>query len=235
MFSPNELNSQYGRECRERQQFWDAIGVYKKQRSKFAAWLGHSSAIELWRENKDYDPNLLIECYAEYKEEKGWVVQGKFVNSTIKGYHHYDSITLDELHNKEEENMDNTFEQRRYMETRLHSVYLDHDHALRSHFHMDPDYPATLREGLDRIAKGTVKFPTAEKLEDIGYLMDGTFFADAIWGSVDWRTTDADKDGFKAAEKLLNKAFTDAKDTIKVADPKDGLTALKEFESKTFY
>ena len=137
--------------------------------------------------------------------------------------------------NKEEEKMDITYEQRRYLERRVGSVYDDHSNKLRSDFHMGPQYPATLREALDRIEKGTVKFPKGADLEEMGYDLDGNFYSDAIWGSVDWRTEEADKDGFKAAEKLLNKAFTDAQDTIKVADPKDGLTALKEFENKTFH
>lgn len=247
MFHTNSLLSEYGRECWARKKFWDKVGVPKKQRNKFAKWLGHSSAKEVWLENKDDFPSFLMECYEEYKKEKetmakvdcspsitlGTIPAGTMITSASTCANLCDNLYL-LTENKEEETMDTTYEQRRYLENRLNQVNRDHEQSLRNHFHMDPQYPATLREAMDRIAKGTVKFPTAEQIEENGWELDGSFYSGAIFDSVDWRTDAADKEGFKAAEKLLGKAYTDAKDIIKVNDPKDGLVALKEFEAKSF-
>jgi hypothetical protein len=259
MFSPNELNSKYGRQCRERQAFWDEIGVPRKQRMKFAQWLGHESAIELWKSNQDEDDfRLLQACYKDYKKEKEEMANIKLgdlpkgVTTTNVSWQVFvDScygITPEmrgfKSNTKEEETMDNNYEQRHYLENRLQSAHREHNSGLESHFNIWGGKPKTLNEAVELIKAG--KFEVNQKnLDGYNHMAGGCFDdeekSEASFDNysfvevLKFDVPQPDKVGYKAAEKLLDKAYTDAKDQIKVLDVEAGLKALKDFESATFH
>jgi hypothetical protein len=267
MFSPNELNSPYGRECRQRQAFWDNLGIPKKQRTKFARHHGYTAA-SFAETFSGFDPGYLIDEYEKYKKEKEQENMKKMAGFDIESNSHFVNsspiaLTVDHVDwsgqwnlretgwefsspsmtqlQKEEETMSDNYEQRRYLETRLTSAHREHAGELEKHFNIYGGYPKTLNEAVDLIKAG--KFEINQKKVDAynnsmgcfddepnAYGYDNYSFAETIKFDV----PQPDKEGFKAAEKLLGKAYTDAKDQIKVLDIEAGLKALKDFESSDF-
>lgn len=126
--------------------------------------------------------------------------------------------------------------QRRYLESRLSNTYSVKLFDLRKHFHIDRFLPSSMKEAVELLKAG--KYTLDEKRmenyqeeygEDMGF--DVYSFAHIVL----WDLEPADKAGFKAATESLEKVYTDARDTIKIASPEKGLEALKAFEAATFH
>lgn len=252
MFHENELLSEYGRACRKRAEFWKIVGIPKRNRNKFVKVFGMtcSEFAETYqycsREDIMHDYNVRVEekvekmasfdCISNLSLSDFCLAKEALVKAQVPNpYWVWTGFDYQLTSNKEEENMDSTYEQRRYLESRLYDEHNKKSTELAKFFHVQRHTPNSPREAIELIAAGKVKWPTIEELEKNGFDPDGNYYDGIIFDFIDWDMEPADKDGFKAANALQCKAYTDAKDVIKVSDPKDGLAALKEFESKTFH
>lgn len=262
MFHANELLISYGRECHARHLFWSSIGVAKGSRGKFAKWLGYDSAIQFWYVHRDdEDPASLRflrtmafrkHCYENFKKERREMrgieqaVTGRTVTSdwffiddiATKAVFKYKPLTGTCepacIPNEREETMYSEIEsQRNYLETRLRNIKHDHDAKLRKDFNIEPQFPSTLKEALERLNSGVVKYPTKERLEEQGYDFEGGYYG-FVFDMVDWGYPKADNEGYGKATKEMENAFTATRDTIRVLPLEEGLKALREFENKTF-
>lgn len=275
MFSPNELNSEYGRGCRARQAFWDEVGIPRKQRTKFAAWCGFNSATEFHQMHKDvntFEIEVMYGDYIEYKEGTVKKMSGFDSCFDVSCSSVAQSITVSDFqrantalvkasvpqsdwtqvylttngwstnapapYNKEEETMySETSDQRQYLERRLNNEKSAKESTLRVAFNLDRESPATMNEAVEMIKTGKATFDEkalARMNDDWGddaYPFDSYAFNSLI----EWNQPKADKEGYKAAQKLVDKAYTDTRDTIKVMDLENGLKALQAFTSTTFH
>lgn len=106
--------------------------------------------------------------------------------------------------------------------------------AERKHFGMeDDDAPTTVAELVQRIKDGkfTVRPQyTGENAKRISYYSEMPVF-------LRWRDPAVKEDdvGLTKARDVREKAHTEARDQAYIGDAKEGLAALKEFESKTFH
>lgn len=136
---------------------------------------------------------------------------------------------------KEETMYTETQTQRNYLETRLRNIYASKRTDLNKQFHIDRYVPSSFKEALEKIKTGKFSFDE-KRLENLEDDYGGEYFdLYCLVSLIDWDLEPADKAGFKAAEKLLDKAYTDAKDQVTVASPEKGLEALKAFEGTTFH
>lgn len=89
---------------------------------------------------------------------------------------------------------------------------------------VDEDAPKNFKELQERIASG--RYVADEKLEDYNY---GPLYA------VRWRDPSLKEDsaGYREFKRKLEKLYDRAKDDIRILDVKDGLEALRTFESAT--
>jgi hypothetical protein len=119
-------------------------------------------------------------------------------------------------------------DQRNHLKRRLDLVYKDKNVALEKQFFIfEPEGPRTKDELTKCLASG-------------GFSINESFFDKKgnldRWANpqvaISWRTeaTQADMEGYEAAKKLLDKAYTDTKDAIIVKPLTDGLAALQAFE-----
>lgn len=125
-------------------------------------------------------------------------------------------------------------QQREYLLSRLSESLHTKDRDAHSTFHLNDDAkPSDGEELVNRIKSG--KFVL--DLDVIKAAKDGEVFYNHIGSllGISWRdpAVPADKDGYTAFEKKLNKSFQDTRDTINIVSPADGLAALKAFESST--
>lgn len=137
---------------------------------------------------------------------------------------------------KEEENMrTETQVQRDYLENRLTRMGVGKEAELMNAFHITDEYPKSLTEAVKRIREGAFKLITDEEMKArVKY--DGDYFNNYTLASIiDWRTQEADKEGFDAAKAELKKASKEVLDVIKIMPVEQGLEALKAFEAKTFH
>lgn len=120
--------------------------------------------------------------------------------------------------------------QRDYLKSRLYDIETSKIKDLRVKFNMDaPKGPKTMLDLIDRIKNDKFTLPEDEWSKTYKH-----YSTRDVLDNMDWRTTPADKDGFASAEKLLGKAYTDAKDAIMIQEPTEGLKALQAFELQTF-
>lgn len=127
------------------------------------------------------------------------------------------------------ETMTNEQQVRNYLVERGNDIRHEHKVDLIEHFAIDDmPRPQTIKELKERLAEG--KFRIRDRYKDE---------ANIGWESLDhlivWREKDADKEGFKAAKKLLDKAHTEVNDAIMVKPQEEALAAVKEFEAMTFH
>lgn len=120
---------------------------------------------------------------------------------------------------------------RSYLTGRLSMIEMDKQQELRPVFFMDADEaPKTVKEMLERIAAGKFIAPDekvdAAASEHYGY---------RPYNAIQWRTKEADEKGYFEALKVVSDAAYNAKDVIKTGTEKDGLEALKAFQSTTFH
>lgn len=121
-----------------------------------------------------------------------------------------------------------TERQKRFLLNELSGVEDRQETKLRKQYGlMDDDEPRTFNELMARLKDGKYFIPDDKKDKD-------------AWGYglnlVKWRdpAVKEDQKGFEAAQKIMRVSYTDAIRTIKISDPKEGLAALKSFESATF-
>lgn len=131
-------------------------------------------------------------------------------------------------------NMENNIAtERSYLNTRLGDIgRTKRDELKRQYGLMDDKAPATAAEFVDRIKKGLFVVTKQARFDE-----DGIYSAkDAFSNSTRWRdpSVKEDKEGYKKAEAVLDKALTDTLDTIRILAPEAGLKALKDFEAQSF-
>jgi hypothetical protein len=145
-------------------------------------------------------------------------------------------VWLDEYNNSQankENNMaatdTDTYAKRDYLERRLNNTYAAKYEEAHTVFHLaDDEFPKTGQDMIDRFAKGMYVYNAEAEKEAIKneeYLEWSRFlhFRDP--------SKPEDRDGYRAFMQKLDTAKQLAKDTIKIADPVDGLKALHEFEA----
>lgn len=132
---------------------------------------------------------------------------------------------------------DNTVANQRYhLQNRLSTMYRDHEKKLRGDFGLiDMKAPRTWKELLERIEAKQFIYDEEEEKENLDQFEDDFFCGEGPFMYIEWRDPSVKKDkaGYKAAMKLLDKAFNDVKDYIVILEPKDALTAVKSFENWT--
>ena len=111
---------------------------------------------------------------------------------------------------------------------------------LQKHFHLaDDEAPKTPKQLIDRIKEGKFKVRKPDHSFDDteDYLDSDRYSAYHLMSYFNWRDPDHKKDhkGYDAAIKKLEKAVEHLNDTLVVAEAKDGLIALREFEEKKFH
>ena len=143
------------------------------------------------------------------------------------------------INKKEETNMYNEpqeIDQRRYLERRLDTAFVEADLKLRKHFHINRMHPETVKEVVEKLTTGKFKISDTylKALEDDYGNDDIPYEGYFLTNLIDWDLEPADKVGYKAASEVLNKVYQDAKDTIMVSSLDNGLQALKAFKDQTF-
>jgi len=123
--------------------------------------------------------------------------------------------------------------QRKYLQDQLYRAKYAHYEPLQRAFGLrDEDAPRSPTELVERIKAGmyTVK-PGETDAEGVEKFYDSPMYY------FRWRNpeTKKDQEGYNAAKKLLEKAYTDAERVIMVGDAKEGLEAVKQYETATFH
>lgn len=128
---------------------------------------------------------------------------------------------------KEEEMNTETQDQRHYLARQLSSVaYTKEVEALKSFGLINDQPPRKGSELLDRIKSGKYILRDEKSVK----------WAESALDYIEWRDPAIvkDQDGFEAAVKVMQKSRLDTDRTIQIADPTDGLSALKAFEAMSF-
>lgn len=119
--------------------------------------------------------------------------------------------------------------QRQHLLNRLYDIDDAKYAPLRTHFKVDPvEGPKTLKD-------------LFQKIKDGDYTVDEKFLEKKQYSALDalyhvrWTKEVADQKGYEAAVEAVKKDYKATKDTIMIADPKEGLEALRAFEAKTFH
>lgn len=125
---------------------------------------------------------------------------------------------------------DETPDQRKHLHQRAYRSKLQKNYDLRQAFKMDgAPQPKTLTEAIERLKAGRFDFEIDLDAED-DVKWRRYFFEMLIW-----RDEPADKEGFQKALNALDAAYQTLEDEITINDPLEALTALREFEAKTFH
>lgn len=135
------------------------------------------------------------------------------------------------VQNNKEVKMDHTTAQREHLRSRARSIKNEKSVELRKHFHLyDDASPKTLEELLERLNSGKYVWDK-ERYKDRQF-----YGVEEVAARIQWRdpSKPADEKGFNAAAEVLEKAYTELKDTLMIVDPKEGLEALRAFEAKSF-
>lgn len=121
---------------------------------------------------------------------------------------------------------------RSYLSDRVDETSSAKSYALRPVYFMDADdAPKTVKEMIERITAGKFIAPD----EKVDAHQAESHYGYRPYNAIQWRTQPADSKGYWAAIEEVNKASTEAKDVIKTGTEKDGLDALRAFQSKTFH
>lgn len=115
---------------------------------------------------------------------------------------------------------------RSHLQSRLYDTREKKNVDLRRFFGlMDDEAPETAEDTIQRIKDGKY------------ILRPASDYYRTFRDRIRWRdpAKQEDEAGYEAAWEVLNKDFQDANDIITVLDVKDGLSALKQFESKTYH
>lgn len=127
-------------------------------------------------------------------------------------------------------------EKRGYLGDRLFQVYRKHFADMETKFGLvDDKPPRSPKELFERLTSG--RFVVTDNQFEITDKDDAKNFSgyDPVAEHIRWRdpSVKEDREGFKAAEKVLEQAQIKARDQIKILSPEEGLKALQEFESFT--
>lgn len=115
---------------------------------------------------------------------------------------------------------------REYLTERARNVYFD-DSALQTAFNIDKQSPKTIGEAKEWLKNGWFTFNTDRK-DDTGFchfMMDD---------DLTWKNPAVDQEGYTAASKRKDAAFTAVKDIIMVYPAEEALKAVQDFETKDF-
>lgn len=118
--------------------------------------------------------------------------------------------------------------QRKYLQSRLSSVYGEKIEGFRKQFWLDVDYPKNPADMLARLQAGKFTVKGADEKKQPDWDWSGAWMA-----ALSWRTQEEDCAGYDAAFKKLEALYQSTTDTIMIKDPAEGLTALQAFESAT--
>lgn len=123
-----------------------------------------------------------------------------------------------------------------YLAGRLQTIRSKHQQDLHKAYY-DDKAPKTIKEALERIAKGEYKLDekrvkhieeAAEDYED----GDGWWFT---WSDgIIWNINRPDRKVYDAALEQIEKDYTEAYEDISVLDPVEGLKAVRAFAAKTY-
>lgn len=101
---------------------------------------------------------------------------------------------------------------------------------------VDDDAPKTIKERKERFAAG--KFVINWRADEDDYEDDEEFESSySAGGNIRWRdpAVKEDRKGYEAAMEKMGKDLTDFRDIIKIKSPDEGLTAVKDFEKRTYH
>lgn len=113
-------------------------------------------------------------------------------------------------------------EARRHLVRRTDDVYYAKDASLYDTFNVNNVRPKNAKQAKDWLARGGFVITSED---------DESYHFNSAWQNPD---KPRNEEGFKAAQKLLGKAYADVKDAIIVKSPEDGLKALQEFEAQVY-
>lgn len=134
------------------------------------------------------------------------------------------SITVDSTSKSEAET-------KAYLDNRLNNLRWTKENDLRKPFNMDDLTFETVEEFLALMTSGKYEVKDEDKKKkthgSVGYAFDYIRLRDPA--------KPKDEAGYTAALKKLYEGYQFTQDTIKVMPAADGLTALREFEAKTFH
>lgn len=123
-----------------------------------------------------------------------------------------------------------TDEGKKHALQRLYEVLLEKNRENREHFGLNGKYPKDHKEAAKWFKEGNYRIVKGWDQEDDE---DGYRSTDL---DIEWGKEGPDHEGFKAADKALDSAYADAKDTISIiSDEAKRLETLNEFKSKTFH
>lgn len=125
---------------------------------------------------------------------------------------------------------DGTTDQRRHLIDRINDIWYKKQEEIRKTYHLSQDTPPTTKDDLlDRLATGKFKL-NPNYFNEKGQLNNWS----SALAAIEWRTVDADKEGFDKATEALRAANTKAMDDASILAPEAGLASLREFEAMTF-
>lgn len=159
-----------------------------------------------------------------------------FVEDMCKDVEYIFSCTSPNPTKEEEEDtmVTETQIQRNYLRNRADTIHQDKLEDLRAKFHLNDNYPTSLKDAIQRLRDGKFKLPPDEQIYSREYI-HGTYFSwDGLIRSITWQLEEPNKEGFETAHAKLQKASNDLFDTIEIADPAVALAKMKEFEDTDF-
>lgn len=225
--------------------FWDEVVVkYKtKTKKKQCATASirdiqyYTQRSELYEAKTTYCLDLITPFYKRfYCRRTRYLIATFEWNTANSKWVYVKPEELTEEQKEQEMTAQNEAEKINYLSRRLEDVKHDKKHALKEHFNLlDPEAPNTFDEYVKALKDGKYSFrneAAKERANNPDY-----FYS---WGISDYiifrdPSVKPDKDGYKAAEKLLDAEYTKTKDVIKVLPADKGLEALNAFEAKTFH
>lgn len=170
--------------------------------------------------NMIVEKDCLAPCEDTPQEKKvGCPAKSKKGNTPMRYYDEYNDVYVDAPAPQTDD-----AQKRTYLTTRIYSVQSDKGFELRKTFGLlDDDAPDTAKEFIKRIQDG--KFVLKKETEDKKTWRPSEY--------ITWRdpAVKEDQAGFDAAWETFSDEVTKVTDTVKIADPADGLKALQALEA----
>lgn len=218
--------------------FWDEV-VVKKTKTKKKKQYATASMRDIQyyiQRSERYEAKGTFSRTCFYCRRTHYLIATFEWNASNSEWVYVKPEELTEEQKEQEMTAQNEAEKINYLSRRLEDVKHDKKHALKEHFNLlDPEAPNTFDEYVKALKDGKYSFrneAAKERANNPDY-----FYS---WGISDYiifrdPSVKPDKDGYKAAEKLLDAEYTKTKDVIKVLPADKGLEALNAFEAKTFH